>query len=147
VNGTLSSGASMILRPRFEVDDVAARCLAGVATLFFGVPAMYQRLAAAGRAGDLASLRLIVSGSAPLDPTLAAAVADAAGQMPLERYGMTETVMLTGNPYDGPRKPGTVGVPFPGVETRLADGGEIEVRGPNVIDGYYEQPDAAAEAV
>jgi malonyl-CoA/methylmalonyl-CoA synthetase len=146
VNGTLSAGATMILRPRFEVEDIASRCSGGEPTLFFGVPAMYQRLAAAGRAGDLAPLRLIVSGSAPLDPTLAAAVAEAAGQMPLERYGMTETVMLTGNPYDGPRKPGTVGVPFPGVETRFGEGGEIEVRGPNVIDCYYEQPEATAES-
>ena len=146
VNGTLCTGASMSLRPRFEVEDVAARAAAGEGSLFFGVPAMYQRLAAAGRAEDLAGLRLIVSGSAPLAPTLAEAIAKAAGQIPLERYGMTETVMLVGNPYDGPRKPGTVGFPFPGVELRLADGGEIEVRGPNVIDGYYEQPEATAAA-
>jgi malonyl-CoA/methylmalonyl-CoA synthetase len=73
-------------------------------------------------------------------------VAEAAGQLPLERYGMTETVMLTSNPYDGPRKPGTVGFPFPGVELRLAAAGEVEVRGPNVIAGYYQRPDANAEA-
>jgi malonyl-CoA/methylmalonyl-CoA synthetase len=59
---------------------------------------------------------------------------------------MTETVMLTSNPYDGPRKPGTVGLPLPGVEVRLSEGGEVQVRGPNVIDGYYERPDADAEA-
>ena len=146
VNGTLSAGAAVSLRPRFDADDVASRARAAEATMFFGVPAMYQRLDAAGRAGDLAGLRLIVSGSAPLAPPLAESVAAAAGQMPRERYGMTETVMLTGNPYDGPRKPGTVGFPFPGVEVRLADTGEIEVRGPNVIGGYYEQPEATAEA-
>jgi malonyl-CoA/methylmalonyl-CoA synthetase len=66
--------------------------------------------------------------------------------MPLERYGMTETVMLTSNPYEGPRKPGTVGFPLPGVGLRLAGDGEVQVRGPNVIDGYYERPDADAEA-
>ena len=60
---------------------------------------------------------------------------------------MTETIMLTSNPYDGPRKPGTVGFPLPGVELRLAPGsGEVEVRGPNVIAGYYQRPEANAEA-
>jgi len=69
-----------------------------------------------------------------------------AGQLPLERYGMTETIMLTSNPYDGPRRPGTVGFPFPGVELRLDDIDEIQVRGPNVIAGYYGRPEATAEA-
>ena len=114
--------------------------------MFFGVPAMYQRLASAGSAGALAGLRLLVSGSAPMRPALAQAIAQATGQLPLERYGMTETVMLTSNPLDGPRKPGQVGLPFPGVELRLSDGGEVEVRGPNVFAGYFRRPDADAEA-
>jgi malonyl-CoA/methylmalonyl-CoA synthetase len=59
---------------------------------------------------------------------------------------MTETVMLTSNPYQGPRKPGTVGLPLPGVSVRLSESGEVQVRGPNVIAGYYERPDADAEA-
>lgn len=59
---------------------------------------------------------------------------------------MTETMMLSSNPYDGPRKPGTVGLPLPGVELRLGEGGEVQVRGPNVIAGYYRRPDADAEA-
>jgi malonyl-CoA/methylmalonyl-CoA synthetase len=142
--GSLSVGAGVVLRPRFALDDVLAH--AGEATLFFGVPTMYQRLAESGRAGELRALRLLVSGSAPLPAALAEDIARATGQVPLERYGMTETIMLTGNPYDGPRKPGTVGFPFPGVELRLAGSGEIEVRGPNVIAGYAGDPQADAEA-
>ncbi len=145
INGSLSAGAAMELRPRFDAEDVAARCQQGI-SLFFGVPTMYQRLVASGRAQALRRLRLIVSGSAPLPAELATAVAEGAGQIPVERYGMTETVMLTSNPYDGPRKPSTVGFPLPGVELRLAGSGEVEVRGPNVIAGYYERPDANAEA-
>jgi malonyl-CoA/methylmalonyl-CoA synthetase len=68
------------------------------------------------------------------------------GQLPLERYGMTETVMLTSNPYEGERKPGTVGFPLPGVQCRVADDGEVLVTGPNVIAGYYGRPEADAEA-
>jgi len=65
----------------------------------------------------------------------------------LERYGMTETVMLVSNPYEGERRAGSVGFPLPGVELRLAEGtGEIQVRGPNVFDGYWERPDADDQA-
>jgi malonyl-CoA/methylmalonyl-CoA synthetase len=145
VNGSLCAGAAISLRPKFEADDIARRSRAE-ATMFFGVPAMYQRLLSGGRLGDLSGLRLLVSGSAPLPAALAEAVAAATGQIPLERYGMTETVMLSSNPYDGERKPGTVGYPLPGVELRLAEGGEVEVRGPNVIAGYYGRPDADAES-
>jgi malonyl-CoA/methylmalonyl-CoA synthetase len=120
------------------------------ATLFFGVPTMYHRLADSPHLGDLRALRLAVSGSAPLPAELHDAVARGGGQRVLERYGMTETVMLVSNPYDGERRPGTVGFPLPGVELRLAarEGGvhEIEVTGPNVIAGYLNRPDANAEA-
>jgi malonyl-CoA/methylmalonyl-CoA synthetase len=70
----------------------------------------------------------------------------AVGSPVLERYGMTETMMLTSNPYDGPRRPGTVGFPLPGVEVTLAADGEILVRGPNVFGGYWGRPDADAES-
>ncbi len=143
--GTLCAGASVMLRRRFDPDDVVAHCGGGV-SVFFGVPAMYQRLVAGGRAAALRRLRLLVSGSAPLPAELAYEVTRQCGQLPLERYGMTETVMLTSNPYDGPRKPGTVGFPLPAVDLRLADDGEVQVRGPNVIDHYYERPDADREA-
>jgi malonyl-CoA/methylmalonyl-CoA synthetase len=145
LNGSLSAGAAVALAARFDPEEVAARCEQG-ATLFFGVPTMYQRLARSGQAERLRALRLLVSGSAPLPAALAEELARRTGQMPLERYGMTETVMLTSNPYDGLRKPGTVGLPLPGVDLRLTEGGEVEVRGPNVIAGYYGRPDADAEA-
>ncbi len=144
LNGSLCAGAAVVLRPRFDVADLAERAR-GV-SMFFGVPAMYGRIAAAGSAAALRSLRLLVSGSAPLPAALADEIAAGAGQVPLERYGMTETMMLTSNPYDGPRRPGTVGFPLPGVELRLAETGEIEVRGASVIAGYYENPHANAEA-
>jgi malonyl-CoA/methylmalonyl-CoA synthetase len=145
INGSLCAGASVVLRPRFEVEDIAARAGEG-ATLFFGVPTMYERLARTDRARDLSALRLLVSGSAPLSAQLAHAVGEQAGQLPLERYGMTETIMLTGNPYAGERRPGTVGFPFPGVELRLSEQGEVQVRGPNVIAGYLDRPEATAQA-
>jgi malonyl-CoA/methylmalonyl-CoA synthetase len=145
INGSLCAGAAIVLRAKFDVDDVADHCAGGV-SLFFGVPAMFQRLAESGRMGAMRELRLLVSGSAPLPAALANEIEAAAGQVPLERYGMTETVMLTSNPYEGPRRPGTVGFPLPGVDVRLDESGEVEVRGPNVIAGYRERPDANAEA-
>ena len=143
LHGTLTAGASAVLLPSFDPADVLARIRAG-GTMFFGVPTMWHRLAAAEGAGALARLRLGVSGSAPLPPDLHAAVAARAGRPPLERYGMTETVMLVSNPYHGERRPGSVGFPLPGVDVRLADGGEIEVRGPNVFAGYWRRPEATA---
>jgi malonyl-CoA/methylmalonyl-CoA synthetase len=140
VFGSLCAGASVVLRRRFDAPDASG------ASMFFGVPTIYQRLVDSGDISALRGSRLLVSGSAPLPAALAGRVAEQVGQVPLERYGMTETVMLTSNPCDGPRKAGTVGFPLPGVELRLAGDGEVQVRGPNVIDGYYERPDADAEA-
>jgi malonyl-CoA/methylmalonyl-CoA synthetase len=91
-------------------------------------------------------VRLCVSGSAPLPVELHAAATAAIGSVVLERYGMTETLMNTSNPYVGERRPGTVGFPLPGVETHLDDAGEVLVRGPNVFDGYFERDAANAEA-
>jgi malonyl-CoA/methylmalonyl-CoA synthetase len=145
VGGTLATGAQLVLRPGFDAGDVVEQAGDGV-TMFFGVPAIYQRLRAAGATGALRGLRLLVSGSAPLPAALSEQVAAATGQFPLERYGMTETLMITSNPYDGPRKPGKVGFPLPGVDLRLSGSGEIEVRGPNVLPGYYHRADADAEA-
>ena len=147
VHGTLLAGASAILQGRFDVESVLDVAGSGEATMFFGVPTMYARLAEADGAGRLGNLRLCVSGSAPLSPEMHRRIEERCGQRILERYGMTETVMLVSNPYDGERRAGAVGFPFPGVELRLAaENAEIEVRGPNVFSGYFERPDATAES-
>lgn len=162
VHGTLLSGASLALWPRFEPDEVLAALASGAYTLFFGVPTMYTRLIAAAQAApELArqagqAVRLFVSGSAPLAPQTFAAFEALFGQRILERYGMTETGMNLTNPYDGERRPGTVGMPFPGQEARVVDLqsraplpegmiGEIQVRGPHVCAGYWRNPAATAE--
>ncbi|QXC61661.1 AMP-binding protein [Aquihabitans sp. G128] len=145
LHGTFAAGATAILRPGFEAGDVLDAAAAHRASLFFGVPTMYARLARSGRLSELARLRLCVSGSAPLPAELHEQVAVEGGQRIVERYGMTETVMNVSNPHDGERRPGTVGLPLPGVELRLAAGsGEIELRGPNVFAGYWQRPEATA---
>jgi len=148
LHGTLLAGASAVLLPRFEADAVLDAARDHRATLFFGVPTMYTRLAASPRAAELGRLRLCVSGSAPLPPTVFERLAERAGQRVLERYGMTETIMNVSNPYDGERRPGTVGLPLPGVELRLAGGdqGEVLLRGPNVFSSYWGNPAATAQA-
>jgi len=147
LHGTLHCGASTVLFPSFRAEAILAAIEPFAATLFFGVPTMYHRLAEQPDARHLASLRLCVSGSAPLPADLHAAIERASGQRVLERYGMTETLMLVSNPFDGERRPGSVGLPLPGVEVRVAgERREIEVRGPNVFDGYWRRPDANAEA-
>jgi malonyl-CoA/methylmalonyl-CoA synthetase len=145
LHGTLLAGASAVLLPRFEVDAVLDAAAEHQATLFFGVPTMYQRLARSSRVRELARLRLCVSGSAPLSAELHRAIAERGGQQVLERYGMTETLMNVSNPYNGERRPGSVGLPLPGVELRLVEG-EVQVRGPNVFAGYWERPEATAES-
>jgi malonyl-CoA/methylmalonyl-CoA synthetase len=138
---SLLTGASVVLLPRFDVAEVLDACTEHRATLFFGVPTMYHRLAGSSRVGELARLRLAVSGSAALSADLHGAIKDSARTEVLERYGMTETLMTLSNPYDGERRPGTVGFPFPGVDAQVDDGsGEVMVRGPAVFAGYWERP-------
>ncbi len=143
---SLLVGSSVVLLPRFDVDAVLDAAAEHRATMFFGVPTMYHRLAASSRVGELARLRLAVSGSAPLSAELHRAIAASARTEVLERYGMTETLMTLSNPYDGERRPGTVGFPFPGVEARVHDDGALLVRGPTVFAGYWERPAATAES-
>ncbi len=148
LHGTLLAGASALLLPRFEVDALLDAAREHAATLLFGVPTMYARLAGSPRVSELAGLRLCVSGSAPLPRSVFERIAEQSGQRVLERYGMTETVMNVSNPYDGERRPGTVGLPLPGVELRLSEGssGEVRLRGPNVFGGYWRNPAASAAA-
>lgn len=148
LHSTLLAGASAVLLPRFEVDAVLDAAGEQAASMFFGVPTMYHRLAQSPRLGELAKLRLCVSGSAPLPAELHRALSEHGGQKVLERYGMTETLMLVSNPYDGERRPGSVGFPLPGVELRLSDrpDAEIQVRGPTVFGGYWERAQATLES-
>jgi malonyl-CoA/methylmalonyl-CoA synthetase len=146
LTGTLVAGASAVLLAKFDVDAVLDLAAADEATMFFGVPTMYARLVESPRVGELARLRLCVSGSAPLPAELHRVLGDRAGQAVLERYGMTETVMNVSQPFEGERRPGSVGFPLPGVELELAESGEIMLRGPNVFAGYWERPEATAES-
>jgi len=143
LHGTLVTGASTVVLDHFDTDDVLDAVVAHDATMFFGVPTMYSRLAVSSRVDILGRLRLLVSGSAPLAAELHARILSGSGQVILERYGMTETLMLVSNPYQGQRRAGTVGWPLPGVELRLAassSSGEISVRGPSVFGGYWDRP-------
>jgi malonyl-CoA/methylmalonyl-CoA synthetase len=148
LHGALLCSASAVVLPRFNPDRVLDAARDEHGTMFFGVPTMYTRLAASPRVGELGKLRMCASGSAPLPADLHRALAQAAGTEVIERYGLTETLMDTSNPYDGERRPGSVGIPLPGVDVRLASvGDEILVRGPNVTPGYWQQPDATRDAL
>jgi malonyl-CoA/methylmalonyl-CoA synthetase len=155
-NVVLLAGASMIFLPRFDAGEVL-RAMPRATTLM-GVPTYYTRLLA--RPGltrqTTEGMRLFVSGSAPLLAETHETWKKRTGHAILERYGMTETSMSTSNPYDGERRPGTVGFPLPGTSVRVADAetgellgpgqvGVLEVRGPNVFAGYWRMPERTAE--
>jgi malonyl-CoA/methylmalonyl-CoA synthetase len=147
LHGTLAAGASAVLLQGFEPNAVFEAITEHNATLFFGVPTMYHRLAQSARADELTTLRLMVSGSAPMPAALHERMFQLTGSKVLERYGMTETAMLVSNPYDAERRGGSVGIPLPGVEVRLVgEPPEVQVRGPNVFRGYWNRDDANADA-
>jgi malonyl-CoA/methylmalonyl-CoA synthetase len=152
VNTLLLAGGALLLLPRFDAAAVLA--LLPRATAMMGVPTFYTRLLAEpGLTREaVAHIRLFVAGSAPLLPETHVAFAARTGHAILERYGMTETGMLTSNPYDGPRLPGSVGPPLPDTRLRIADPatgaplgpgevGGIEVQGPGVFAGYWRMPE------
>lgn len=144
--GTLASGASALISGRFDATEVIGN--APGASLFFGVPTMYHRLAQSGGAAALRALRLCVAGSAPLPADLWHWFAGEAGVEVLERYGMSETLLTLSNPLHGERRPGSAGLPLPGVEAAVSEPdasgvGELIVRGPSVCRGYWNRPDVA----
>ena len=155
IHGALLSGRRRSGRARGPARE-AIRLLPQ-ATVFMGVPTMYVRLLdePGFDASACRNMRLFVSGSAPLLPDTFRQFEARTGQRILERYGMSETVMLTSNSYDGNRVPGTVGLPLPGVEVRVVDDagracgtgeiGAIQVRGPNVFSGYWRMPEKTRE--
>ncbi|WFE40250.1 acyl-CoA synthetase [Micromonospora sp. WMMD998] len=133
------------------------RYAAAGGSLYFGVPTIWSRIAAEPAAARaLRGARLLVSGSAALPEPVFAALGGLTGHRPVERYGMTETLITVSARADGPRRPGTVGVPLPGVRTRVVDEhgaplpagtmGELQVRGETLFDGYLHRPDADAAA-
>jgi malonyl-CoA/methylmalonyl-CoA synthetase len=148
------AGAALIFHSNFDAEAILSDFAR--ATVLMGVPTFYTRLLdMPGLTREAtAGMRLFISGSAPLLADTHVQWQARTGQAILERYGMTETGMNTSNPYDGPRKPGTVGLPLPGVDLRIVgDGGRtlpdgevggIEVRGPNVFKGYWRMPDKTA---
>ena len=157
-HGALLAGARMLWLGRFDARRVAE--LLPRATVFMGVPTLYVRLLAEPALTREACrhMRLFISGSAPLLLDTFEAFRERTGHTILERYGMSETVMLTSNPYDradGERRGGTVGFPLPGVGLRVVgDGGTplaeatvgaIEVCGPNVFAGYWRMPEKTRE--
>jgi malonyl-CoA/methylmalonyl-CoA synthetase len=140
----LISGCRMRLLKRFEHRNAAGIFLEFRPTLFFGVPTIYVRLLEMDP--EIArSMRLFVSGSAPLPAQVMEEFRRKFGHTILERYGMSETLMNMSNPYEGERRPGTVGVPLPGVSARIVDG-EIQLRGPNIFRGYWRRDDATRAA-
>ncbi len=155
LHGALLNGSSVIFHEKFDVAAVI-RDLPS-ATVFMGVPTFYTRLLDDARfdRSVCRSVRVFISGSAPLLDSTFAAFRDRTGHEILERYGMTEAIMVTSNPYDGPRRPGTVGFALPGVDVRIvADGGReappnepglLELKGPNLFSGYWRNPEKTAE--
>jgi len=157
-HGALLAGARMLWLGRFDPAKVVA--LLPRATVFMGVPTLYVRLLAEPTLTREAcrNMRLFISGSAPLLIDTFEAFRERTGHTILERYGMSETAMLTSNPYDpkdGERRGGTVGFPLPGVGLRIVGGdgaplptgsvGAIEVKGPNVFAGYWRMPEKTRE--
>lgn len=151
-NVTLTAGASMTFMSRLDVDGLLDRM--PTASVLMGVPTFYTRLLQSPRLDHevVSNMRLFVSGSAPLLAETHEEFQQRTGHAILERYGMTETNMNTSNPYVGARRPGTVGMPLPGVEVRVTDResglrvaqgetGMVEVRGPNVFQGYWQMPE------
>jgi malonyl-CoA/methylmalonyl-CoA synthetase len=158
LHGALLNGSKMLWFNKF--DPVAVTSALPRATVFMGVPTLYTRLLDTRGFGrdTCKNMRLFVAGSAPLQKETFADFEARTGHRILERYGMSETVMLTSNPYRaelGERRAGTVGFPLPGVSVRIASDagralsvgevGGIEVRGPNVFKGYWQMPEKTAE--
>jgi malonyl-CoA/methylmalonyl-CoA synthetase len=158
VHATLLSGSRAVVHAKFDPERLCNAIESEKATVLFAAPAIYEKLAAweGIKSADFSSLRLAVSGSAALSPSLAKKVSSLLGREVLERYGSTESGLSVSNPYEGPRKFGSVGLPLPGTELAVADDegrplppgddGEIVLRGPQVSSGYWNLPEATRES-
>ncbi len=149
----LLTGSHAVILSGFDPEGLIAGVRRTNATALFSVPAIYERLLAEApdQMAALGSLRIITSGSAALPVELALRIEEAVGQLPVERYGLTETGLDVSNPIEGPRIPGTVGLALPGIELAVVDEGfqvvapdetgEVVFRGPQVFDGYADYTD------
>ncbi|MCA9874236.1 MAG: AMP-binding protein [Anaerolineales bacterium] len=159
LHGALHAGATAVLLPTFHPEQTLQTLQDRQCTVFMAVPTIHRRLVNVPHAADydLSHMRLLTSGSDRLPDDLFQAFQDTFGHTLLERYGMSETSMLISNPLHGERRVGSVGLPLPGVEVRIANPetgallpdnevGEVQVRGANVCKGYWRQPDKTAAA-
>jgi acyl-CoA synthetase (AMP-forming)/AMP-acid ligase II len=160
VHATLIAGSTAHIRSKFLAADLIQAGQSCGATVLFAVPTIYQALLDAGRQDAdvvLPRLRMAVCGSAPLSPALAAQLPGLLGRHPLVRYGTTESGLDIAHLYDAPdaRVSGSIGVPLPGVVARIWSGeheaatgtdGEIQLRGPQIFDGYWHDPEATTAA-
>lgn len=156
INTSLLAGSHVRLMEKFDLDVLLSEI--AKSTLLMGVPTFYTRLLGSEEfTGTLCeNMRLFISGSAPLLAETHQAFEARSGHQILERYGMTETNMITSNPYEGERIAGTVGYALPGTEVKITDAdtgstlndgeiGIIEVRGDNVFQGYWNMPEKTAD--
>jgi len=154
-HGALINGSKMIWLPRLDTAQLIQHM--PQATVMMGVPTFYVRLLADKNFTKVVArnIRLFVSGSAPLLTETFNAFQELIGQPILERYGMSETIMLVSNPYKGPRVGGSVGIPLPGIKVRVVNDrnqpceaneiGSIQVKGPSIFKGYWRMPEKTAE--
>jgi len=157
LNRTVVNGGCMVLLPRFDAGQVLAAIDRTKATSLPGVPTMYRALLDHPKLAqtDFSSLRVCVSGGAPLAAELQQRFMDATGARVVEGYGLSESSgVLSTNPYEGEQRPGTIGQPLPGTTLRLVDKedpsrdaptgepGEIVATGPQIMRGYWNRPDA-----
>jgi len=157
--GSLRVGNRFVHTGKPTPAGYARACSEAGGTLYFGVPTVWSRVVAdAASARALRRARLLVSGSAPLPVPVFDGLAGLTGHRPVERYGASESLITVSTRADGERRAGWVGLPLPGVQTRLLDEdggpaphdgetvGRLQVRGPMMFDGYLNRPDATAEA-
>lgn len=139
------NGSEVLFCPGFDTTQV--RSLLPKATVMMGVPTHYIRLLADSEFGaaDTEAIRLFTSGSAPMTALVHDEFTERSGHRIVERYGMTESGIITTNPVDGERLAGTVGYPLPAMDMRVEDG-SVQIKGPHLFAGYWEMPDKTAEA-
>jgi malonyl-CoA/methylmalonyl-CoA synthetase len=159
LHGALHAGATTLFMREFNAQKTLELLSSGECTVFMAVPTIHKRLLDVPNAGpfNLSRVRLITSGSDRLPDEVFTGFQQTFGYTLLERYGMTETGMNCSNPLNGERRIGSVGLPLPGVEVRIVNSesgetlpigeiGDVQLRGPNIFKGYWNQPDKTSAA-